>query len=46
MVIKEEGTCKMVDGSDYKIIGTRTVNITGRDVTVRAPKAVRYVPEV
>jgi len=46
LVIKEEGIGKMVDDSAYKISGAGTVNIIGRDVTMRALKAVRHVPEI
>ena len=42
MVIKEEGTVKIVDGSACEVIGTGTVKVTGRDETVRALEAVRY----
>ena len=35
----------MVDGSACEVIGTGTVKVTGRDKTVRALEAVRYVPE-
>ena len=45
LISKEEGTVKMVDGSTCKVIGTGTVKITGRDGTVCALEAVRYVPE-
>ena len=31
LVVKEEGTVKMVNGSACEIIGIRTVKITGRD---------------
>ena len=33
-VAKEKGTVKIMDVLTYKIIGTETVNITGRDGTV------------
>ena len=36
---------KMVDGSACEIIDTETVKVTGRDGTVRALEAVRYVLE-
>jgi len=45
LVAKEEGIVKMVDGSACEIIGSKTVKVTGRDGTVRALEAVRYVPE-
>ena len=45
LVVKEEGTVKMVDGSTCEVISTVTVNVTYRDGTVRALEAVRYVPE-
>ena len=45
MVVKEEGTVKMVDGSACEIIGTGTVNVTERDETVRALEAVWYILE-
>ena len=35
LVAKEEGILKMVDGSAYEVINTRTVKVTRRDVTVR-----------
>ena len=35
----------MVDGSACKVIGTGTVKVTGRDETIRALEAVRYVPK-
>ena len=41
----EKKNVKMVDGSACKIIDTGTVNVTGRDGTVRALEAVRYVPK-
>jgi len=46
LVAKEEGTVKMVDGSAWKVSDIETVNVTGRDGTMRASTAVRYVPEV
>ena len=45
LVVKEQGTVKMVDGSACKVIGTGTVNIIGRDGAVSALEAVWYVPE-
>jgi len=45
LVAKEEGIVKMVDGSTCEVINTGTVKVIGRDRTVRALKAVRYVPE-
>ena len=39
-VAEEEETVKIVDGSACKIISTGTVNVTGRDGTVRALEAV------
>jgi len=45
LVTKEEKIVKMVDGSACEVIGIGTVKITGRDGTVRALEAVRYVPE-
>ena len=44
LVAKEEGIAKMVDDSTCEVIGTGTV-VTGRDGTMRALEAVRYVPE-
>jgi len=35
----------MVDGSACEVIGTVTVKVTGRDGTVHALEAFRYVPE-
>jgi len=35
----------MVDDSVYKVIGIGTVYVTGRNGTVHALEAVRYVPE-
>ena len=43
MVAKEERTIKMVDVSACKIIGTETVNITGRDGAMHALEEVQYV---
>jgi len=40
LVAKEEGIVKMVDGSACEVIGTRTVKVTERDVTVRALEAI------
>jgi len=45
LVAKEEGTLKMVDGSACDIIDTETIKVIERDRTMRALKAVRYVPE-
>ena len=45
LVTKEEGAIIMVDGSACEAIDTGTVNVTERDGTVRALKAVRYVLE-
>ena len=45
LVVKEEGTVKMVDDSACEVINTGIVNITWRDGTVHALKMVRYVPE-
>jgi len=45
LVAKEEGIVKMVDGSAYEVVGTRTVNVTRRDETMYVLKAVRYVSE-
>ena len=35
----------MVDDSACEVIDTGTVKVTGRDETMRALEAVRYVPE-
>ena len=35
----------MVDGLTCEIIDTRTIKVIGRDGTVRALEAVRYVPK-
>jgi len=35
----------MIDDSTCEVIGTGTVKVTGRDGTMRALEAVRYVPE-
>ena len=40
LVVKEERTDKMVDDSTCKVIGVETVNITGRDMMVRALEMV------
>ena len=45
LVAKEEGIVKMVDGLACEVIGTGTVKVTGRDGTVCALEAVRYVQE-
>ena len=45
LVANEEGIVKMVDGSACEVIGTETVKVTGRDRTVHALEAVRYVQE-
>ena len=45
LIAKEEGIVKMVDGSACEVINTGAVKVTERDETVRALKAVRYVPE-
>ena len=45
LVVKKEWAIIMVDDSACEVIGTGTVKITGRDETVRALEAVRYVPE-
>ena len=45
LIAKEEGIVKMLDGSDCEVISTGTIKVTGRDGTVRALEAVRYVPE-
>ena len=42
LVVKEEGTVKMVDSSTYEDIDTRTVKVTERDGMVRALEAVQY----
>ena len=36
LVAKEKGIVKMMHGSACKVIGTRTVKVIGRDVTVCA----------
>jgi len=46
LVVKEEGTIKMVDGSACEVISTRTVNVIKRDGTMRALEVVRYVSDV
>ena len=43
LVVKEEWTIKMVDGSGCEVINTEMVNVTGRDGTVRTLVVVRYV---
>ena len=43
LVTKEEEIVKMVDGLACEVIGTGTINVTGRDETVHALEAVRYV---
>ena len=43
--LEERVIVKMVDGSACEVISTGTVKVTGRDGTVRALEAVRYVPE-
>ena len=45
LIVKEEGTVKIVDGSACKIISTGTVKVTERDETVHALEAVLYIPE-
>ena len=40
LVANEEGIVKMVDGSVCEVIDTGTVNVTGRDETVHALKAI------
>jgi len=35
----------MMDGLTCEVIGNGTVKVTGRDGTMRALKAVQYVPE-
>ena len=45
LVAKEEGIVKMVDGSACEVIETGIVKVIGRDGTVRALEAVRYVLE-
>jgi len=45
LVVKEEGTIKMVDDSACEVIGIRTVTITCKDGMVRGLEAVWYVPE-
>ena len=45
LVAKEEEIVKMVDGSACEVIGTGTVKVTGREGTMRALEAVRYIPE-
>ena len=45
LVVKEERTVKMVDGSACKVISTGTVKATKRNGTMRALEVVRYVPE-
>jgi len=45
LIVKEEGTVKMVDDSACKVICTGTVNVTKRDGMMCALKAVWYVPE-
>ena len=42
---KEDETVKIVDGSACEVIDIGTVNVTGRDRTVRALEAVRYISE-
>jgi len=42
---KEEGSVRIVDGSACEVIGTGSVNVTGRDGTMRTLEAVRYVSE-
>jgi len=46
LVVKEEGTVKMVDGLAYEVIDTGTVKVTERDETVSTLEAVRYIPEI
>jgi len=46
LVANEEETVKMVNGSTCEIIGTKIINVTYRDGTVHALKAVWYVSEV
>ena len=43
LVVKEERTVKMVDGSACEVIGTETVNVTSRDEMMCTLEVVRYV---
>ena len=45
LVVKEEGTIKIVDGSTCKVISTGTINVTCKVETVRALEAVWYISE-
>jgi len=45
LFVREEGIVKMVDDSACEAIDTGTVKVTVRDGTLRALKAVRYVPK-
>ena len=45
LIAKEEGIVKVVDGSACEIIDTGTIKVTGRDGTVHALEAVRYIPK-
>jgi len=45
LIVKEEGIVKVVDGSACEVIGTGTIKVTGRDGTMRALEAVRYILE-
>jgi len=45
LIVKEKGAVKIMDDSTRKIIGTGTINVTGRDGTVRTLKAIWYAPE-
>jgi len=45
LVAKDEGIVKMMDDSTCEVIDTGTVKVTEKDGTLRALKAVRYVPE-
>jgi len=45
LVVKKEGTIKIMDGSACEVIVTRTIKVTERDRIVRALEAIRYVPE-
>ena len=46
MVANEEGIIKMVDSSTCEVIGTVTVNVTGRDRTMRTLEAFQYFSEI
>jgi len=45
LIANEEETVKMMDDSACEVIITVTVNVTGRDETVRALEAIWYVLE-